>query len=43
MWKERGKGVHPDDWFGLLESDYVKAEECLKSIVIAAKADLEVR
>jgi hypothetical protein len=43
MWKERGKGVHPDDWFRLLESDYVKAEECLKSIVIAAKADLGVR
>jgi len=42
MWKEKGKGVHPNDWFGLLESDYVAARGCLQSIVAAAKKDLKV-
>lgn len=40
MWKERGKDVHIDDWFGMLESEYVAARECLKVVVAAAKHDL---
>jgi hypothetical protein len=40
MWQETGKGVNPNDWYGLLESDYVAARDCLKSMVVHAKEDL---
>jgi hypothetical protein len=40
MWQEKGKGVYPGDWYGQLESDYVAARECLKTVVSSAKADL---
>ncbi len=41
---ERPKGnVHPDDWFGQRELDYISAEKCLKELVICAKKDLRVR
>ena len=41
MWKEQGKGVHPGDFFGLVESSYVAAQNCLAALVEAAKADLK--
>lgn len=41
MWREKGKGVHPNDFFGLVESDYVAARDCLKAVVEAAKIDLK--
>ncbi len=40
MWREKGKGVHPNDFFGLVQSDYVAGRHCLKAIVEAAKIDL---
>lgn len=43
MWRERGRGVEPNDWFGLIESDYVTARDCLRAVVAAAKEDLAVR
>jgi hypothetical protein len=42
MWKEKGKGVAHNDWFGLIESDYVAARKCLRAVVKAAKKDLRV-
>ena len=42
MWKEKGKGVDPNDWFGLMESDYVAAQDCLRAVVEAARNDLGV-
>lgn len=42
MWKEKGKGVHPNDWFSLIESDYVATRDCLRGVADAAKKDLEV-
>ena len=42
MWKEKGKGVDPSDWFSLVESDYVTARDCLRSLVEAARKDLRV-
>lgn len=41
MWKDKDKPIDPQDWYGQLESDYVAARDCLKSIVACAKADLE--
>jgi len=43
MWKEKGRGIHPFDWFERIESDYIAARDCLKGIVDAAKKDLKVR
>ncbi len=40
MWQDKGKGIDSNDWYGLLESDYVAARDCLKSIVAEAKEDL---
>lgn len=42
MWQEKGKGVDPSDWFGLIESDYVAARDCLRAVVEAARNDLRV-
>jgi len=42
MWHDTGKGVHPADWFGQLESNYTTASDCLKKLVGAAKKDLGV-
>lgn len=42
MQKEKGKGVHPSDLFGLIESDYVAARACLRDVVEAARNDLRV-
>jgi hypothetical protein len=42
MWKEKGRGVDANDWFGLIESDYVAARDCLQAIVDAARRDLRV-
>ncbi|MDO8546575.1 MAG: hypothetical protein Q7R68_04360, partial [Nitrospirales bacterium] len=42
MWRDRGKGVHPGDWFGRIESDYTTARDGLKAVVAAAKKDLAV-
>jgi hypothetical protein len=41
MWREKGKGVHPNDFFGLVESDYIAARDCLKAVIEAAKTDLK--
>jgi hypothetical protein len=42
FWKEKDKGVDPDDWFGMIESHYGAARSSLRSIVAAAKKDLAV-
>jgi hypothetical protein len=42
MWKEKGKGVDPNNWFGLIESDYVATRDCLRAVVEAARTDLRV-
>ena len=42
MWKEKGKGVDANDWFGLIESNYVAARDCLRAVVEAARRDLRV-
>jgi hypothetical protein len=41
MWRERYKGVHPDDWVGVVEAHHKAARECLQALVAAAKRDLE--
>jgi hypothetical protein len=42
MWKERRKGVDPRNWFDLIESDYLAARDCLRSVVEAARKDLRI-
>lgn len=40
MAAEKGKGVDPDDWVAMLESEYDAARDCLKAVVAAAKSDI---
>lgn len=42
MWREKGKGVQPGDWYAQMESDYTATSDCLKSIVAAARSDLGI-
>ncbi len=42
MWREKGKGVDLNDWFGLIEPDYAAARDCLRAVVDAARKDLQV-
>jgi len=42
MWKEGGKGVDQNDWYGLKESHYVAARDCLRELVEAARKDLRI-
>jgi len=41
MWRDKGKDVHPDDWFAVMESDYKAASDALTAFVTAAKRDLK--
>jgi len=41
-WGEPTERHDPGDWFWHLEYNYSKADECLKQMVICAKADLQV-
>jgi len=41
MREESGKGVHPNDWYGGIESRYVATRDALKTVVAAAKADMK--
>lgn len=38
---EGTKSVHPNDWYGMIEADYVVTRDALRVIVAAAKADLQ--
>jgi len=42
MWKEQGKVVNPTDWYSLIESNYVASRDCLRSLVEAAKKDVQI-
>ena len=40
FWREKEKGVHPNDFYGLLDANAAAASKCLESVVAAAKKDL---